>query len=52
MRELLDRRDALDVEIAEMAVSHAVTVKKDRKPLTCSICQSSEHTARTCPQKP
>lgn len=25
---------------------------KARKPQTCSICQSPEHSARTCPQKP
>ena len=25
---------------------------KTRKPQACSICQSTEHSARTCPQKP
>ena len=25
---------------------------KTRKPQACSICQSTEHSARTCPDKP
>ena len=25
---------------------------KARKPQACSICQSTEHSARTCPSKP
>ena len=50
LRELLDQRDQLDEEIAR-AVGSTVTTKKERKPLTCGICGSESHTARTCSQK-
>lgn len=48
LRELCDRRDDID---AEIAATVAGTTKKDRKSLTCSKCGSPDHTARTCPQK-
>jgi len=48
LRELCDRRDDID---AEIAATVAGTIKKDRKSLTCSKCGSANHTARTCPQK-
>ncbi len=47
LRKLLDARDALDLEISEAVGG----VKKERKPQSCSICSSTEHSARTCPQK-
>ena len=46
IRELLDRRDALDQELASL-----IGGTKERKPQRCSICSSTEHSARTCPQK-
>jgi hypothetical protein len=45
VRELLDKRDAIDAELA------AIFLGKERKPLTCSICGGTDHTARKCPQK-
>jgi len=53
LRELLDQRDAIDDEIAQIAtnLNGRLTVKTARKALTCSKCGSTEHTARTCPQK-
>lgn len=49
LRELLDQRDHIDNEIANMVTGNGA--KKERKPLTCSACGSDQHTARTCPTK-
>jgi hypothetical protein len=46
LRALLDKRDAIDKEIAEI-VNGAST----RKPQKCSNCQQEGHSARTCPTK-
>lgn len=48
VRDLLDKRDAIDKELAELFNGSR---ERERKPLTCSIC-GGQHTARTCPQKP
>lgn len=50
LRDLLDKRDAIDAEIAE-AVNGAGKERTARKPQACSKCGSEGHTARTCPQK-
>ena len=47
LRTLLDQRDALDAEIVGLVTGE----KKSRKPQACSVCGSSDHTARTCPTK-
>jgi len=53
IRELLDRRDDLDRQIA--AAIHAPDGDrgggKQRKAQKCSLCGSEEHTARNCPIK-
>lgn len=46
IRELLDKRDALDEQIKEAIGGEVV-----KKTITCSKCKSEGHTARTCPQK-
>jgi Zinc knuckle len=46
IRELLDRRDELDRQIAD-----AVGPARPRAAQKCSICQQEGHSARTCPQK-
>ena len=46
LRALLDKRDAIDAEIVEMV--HGTST---RKPQKCSVCGSTEHTARTCPER-
>jgi hypothetical protein len=52
LRELLDRRDAIDAEIAEAAtLGDARSVKVNRKPQACSVCGDAGHSARTCPKK-
>jgi hypothetical protein len=48
LRDLCDRRDEIDAEIATLVTGAA---KKERKSLSCSKCGSPDHTARTCPQK-
>ena len=46
LRELLDKRDEIDADIAA-AVGGKV---KERKPQACSKCGSPDHTARNCTQ--
>jgi hypothetical protein len=46
LKALIARREQIDAEIRE-----AVGEKKERASKKCSICQSEEHTARTCPQR-
>ena len=46
VRELLDKRDAIDAELAAI-----FTNGKERKPTRCSSCNEEGHTARTCPKK-
>lgn len=48
IKELIETKERVDAELEEMLGG---TVKKERKPLTCSTCGSSEHTARKCDQK-
>ncbi len=43
--EIEDRETELNSLMAGSGV-------KTRKPQACSICQSTEHSARTCPDKP
>lgn len=44
LRLLLDKRDDLDREIAEI-------VNGSKKPIVCSSCKQEGHTARTCPSR-
>jgi len=49
VRELLDRRDAIDDELSSI-----FNGGKERKPIVCGNCQESGHSARTCskPKQP
>lgn len=47
VRELLDKRDAIDAELQQL-----FNGSKERKTQQCSVCGSEGHTARTCPKKP
>lgn len=47
IRELLDKRDAIDREIMETLLSGSPT----KKPVKCGSCGEENHTARTCPSK-
>lgn len=51
LRELLDKRDALDIEIADIVNGNA-GVKTIRKPQACGTCGETGHSSRTCPKKP
>lgn len=42
VRELLDKRDAIDEQLREMFNG------KERKPQTCGNCGETGHSARTC----
>ncbi|WP_424363070.1 hypothetical protein [Methylocystis parvus] len=44
-KELIRKREEIDQQLAELFGGHAPKKQK------CSICGSTEHTARTCPQK-
>lgn len=44
VRDLLDKRDQIDQELTELFSQ----TNKERKPITCSKCGESGHTARTC----
>ena len=44
-KELIRKREEIDQQLAELFAGG--TPKKQK----CSICGSTEHTARTCPQK-
>ena len=44
-KELIRKREEIDQQLAELFGGG--TLKKQK----CSICGSTEHTARTCPQK-
>ncbi len=44
-KELIRKREEIDQQLAELFTGG--TPKKQK----CSICGSTEHTARTCPQK-
>ena len=44
IRELLEKRDAIDQEIREAVGGK----ERERKPQTCSKCGEAGHTARTC----
>lgn len=44
-KELIRKREEIDQQLAELFAG--ATPKKQK----CSICGSTEHTARTCPQK-
>lgn len=46
IRALLDKRDEIDRELAEIVTGNA-----QKKGVTCSHCGESGHTARTCPKK-
>ena len=49
IKTLIGEIEEKETELSGLMGGGAV---KKRKPQTCSICQSSEHSARTCPQKP
>lgn len=51
LRELLDRRDALDVEILGVVNTAINGETKKRAAQKCSLCGSIEHTARSCPTR-
>ena len=44
-KELIRKREEIDQQLAELFAGGAPKKQK------CSICGSTEHTARTCPQK-
>lgn len=46
IRELLDKRDAIDDELKEL-----VNGNKERRPQRCGTCGQEGHSTRTCPQK-
>lgn len=46
LRDLLDRRDEIDAELASM-----FTGTKERKPQKCGTCGETGHQSRTCPKK-
>jgi hypothetical protein len=48
VKQLISQREAIEAELQSIFGGQAPT----KRTLTCSICQSSEHTARKCPQKP
>lgn len=48
LRDLLNKRDELDAEIASTVLGAS---KQPRAPQTCSLCKSTEHSARKCPQR-
>lgn len=43
LRELLDKRDAIDADIVALVITGS-----SRKPQKCSKCQQEGHSARTC----
>lgn len=45
IRELLDRRDEIDRELAGLFAG------TPKKAITCSHCNQQGHTSRSCPQK-
>ena len=47
IRELLDKRDAIDKEIVEAILAQ----KPERKPQACGMCGETGHSSRTCPKK-
>lgn len=47
IRELLNKRDEIDAELAAVFAGNA-----PKKAITCSLCKTEGHSARTCPQKP
>jgi len=51
IRQLLDRRDEIDRELAE-AVSGNGNGNGHKKTVKCSACGEEGHTARTCTNKP
>ena len=46
IRELLDKRDEIDTELAAIFAGQGV-----KKTITCSLCKTEGHTARSCPQR-
>lgn len=44
IRQLLDKRDAIDEEIR-------AAIGGEKKAVTCSGCGASGHTLRSCPQR-
>lgn len=46
VRELLDKRDDLDLEIAAL-----ITGTKERKAIVCGSCGQPGHSSRTCGQR-
>ena len=48
LRELLDDRDKIDLEIRELVNGNGT---KERKQNKCGHCQAEGHSVRTCPNK-
>lgn len=48
-RELLNRRDEIDAELAALFAGQQT--QQTKKPIKCGNCQQEGHSARTCPQK-
>lgn len=46
-KELIKKREVIDRQLAELFNGGSVSARK----LTCSICGSDTHNARTCPNK-
>lgn len=49
IRDLIDLKDKTDAELETLIGGGDV---KPKKTITCSHCNQSGHTARTCPDKP
>jgi hypothetical protein len=49
IKELIDRKEAIDTELESLIAGGPVKVPK---PRACKICGQEGHTARACPTKP
>ena len=46
IRELLDKRDAIDAELASL-----ISGQQTKKPIKCGSCGELNHSARSCTKK-
>jgi hypothetical protein len=54
LKDLIEQREKAETQVQKIdadIINMVNGAKKERKPLTCSVCGSEEHTARTCPTK-
>jgi len=49
VKQLIEQRAVIDAELEGLFQGQA---PKNRRPQQCSVCGSSEHSKRTCPNKP